>query len=190
MRAEVLQKIKNTPRQLVITYPEALSEQVLTPKELQRKTLSIKKGDALSLDFVNETLFDFGFKRVDFVSEPGEFAVRGGILDLLSYSHEEPFRIEFFGDEIDTIRSFDVASQRSTQALNAIQLLANIEQKELDEKRQSLLSFIERESMICVQNVSAIQTSLDHLYAHAEKSYAALSGEIKRLQPDLSLIHI
>ena len=184
MRAEVLQKIKNTPRQLVITYPEALSEQVLTPKELQRKTLSIKKGDALSLDFVNETLFDFGFKRVDFVSEPGEFAVRGGILDVHSYSHEEPFRIEFFGDEIDTIRSFDVASQRSTQALNAIQLLANIEQKELDEKRQSLLSFIERESMICVQNISAIQTSLDHLYAHAEKSYAALSGEIKRLQPD------
>ena len=117
LRAEVLQKIKNTPRQLVITYPEALSEQVLTPKELQRKTLAIKKGDELSIDFVNETLFDFGFQRVDFVSEPGEFAVRGGILDVHSYSHEEPFRIEFFGDEIDTIRSFDVTSQRSNPSL-------------------------------------------------------------------------
>jgi transcription-repair coupling factor (superfamily II helicase) len=184
LRAEVLQKIKNTPRQLVITYPEALSEQVLTPKELQRKTLAIKKGDELSIDFVNETLFEFGFKRVDFVSEPGEFAVRGGILDVHSYSHEEPFRIEFFGDEIDTIRSFDVTSQRSTQALDAIQILANIEQKEIDEKRQSLLSFIDEGSLICVQNASAIQASLDHLFAHAEKSYAALSGEIKRLQPD------
>jgi transcription-repair coupling factor (superfamily II helicase) len=183
LRAEVLQKIKNTTRQLIITYPEALSEQVLTPKELQRKTLAIKKGDELSIDFVNETLFDFGFKRVDFVSEPGEFAVRGGILDVYSYSHEEPFRIEFFGDEIDTIRSFDVSSQRSTQALIAIQILANIEQKEIDEKRQSLLSFIDKESLICLQNMDAIQSSLDHLYANAEKSYAALSGEIKRLQP-------
>ncbi len=184
LRAEVLQKIKNTPRQLVITYPEALSEQVLTPKELQRKTLAIKKGDELSIDFVNETLFDFGFQRVDFVSEPGEFAVRGGILDVHSYSHEEPFRIEFFGDEIDTIRSFDVTSQRSTQALGAIQVLANIEQKELDEKRQSLLSFIDQGSLICVQNTSAVQASLDHMFTLAEKSYAALSGEITRLQPE------
>jgi transcription-repair coupling factor (superfamily II helicase) len=102
---------------------------------------------------------------------------------VYSYSHEEPFRIEFFGDEIDTIRSFDVSSQRSTQALIAIQILANIEQKEIDEKRQSLLSFIDKESLICLQNMDAIQSSLDHLYANAEKSYAALSGEIKRLQP-------
>ena len=183
LRAEVLQKIKNTTRQLIITYPEALSEQVLTPKELQRKTLEIKIGDELSIDFVNETLFYFGFKRVDFVSEPGEFALRGGILDVHSYSNEDPFRIEFFGDEIDTIRSFDISSQRSTQVLIAIQILANIEQKEIDEKRQSLLSFIDKESLICLQNMEVIQSSLDDLYASAEKSYAALSGEIKRLQP-------
>ncbi len=188
LRSEVLLKIKNTTRQLIITYPEALSEQVLTPKELQRKTLAIKKGDKLSIDFVNETLFEFGFKRVDFVSEPGEFAVRGGILDVHSYSHEEPFRIEFFGDEIDTIRSFDVSSQRSTQALIAVQILANIEQKKINEKRQSLLSFIEKGSLICLQNMDTIQSSLDHLYANAEKSYVALSGQIKRLQPEALLV--
>ncbi len=183
LRAEVLQKIKNNPKQLVITYPEALSEQVLTPKELQRKTLAIKKGDELSIDFVNETLFDFGFKRVDFVSEPGEFAVRGGILDVHSYSHDEPFRIEFFGDEIDTIRSFDITSQRSTQALETIQVLANIEQKEVDEERQSLLSFISENSVVCVQNATVITASLEKLFAYAETSYANLSGEIKRLEP-------
>ena len=188
LRSEVLLKIKNTTRQLIITYPEALSEQVLTSKELQRKTLAIKKGDELSIDFVNETLFEFGFKRVDFVSEPGEFAVRGGILDVHSYSHEEPFRIEFFGDEIDTIRSFDVSSQRSTQALIAIQILANIEQKEINEQRQSLLSFIDKGSLICLQNMDTIQSSLDHLYANAEKSYVALSSQIKRLQPEALLV--
>ena len=188
LRSEVLLKIKNTTRQLIITYPEALSEQVLTSKELQRKTLAIKKGDKLSIDFVNETLFEFGFKRVDFVSEPGEFAVRGGILDVHSYSHEEPFRIEFFGDEIDTIRSFDVSSQRSTQALIAIQILANIEQKEINEQRQSLLSFIDKGSLICLQNMDTIQSSLDHLYANAEKSYVALSSQIKRLQPEALLV--
>ena len=152
LRAETLQKLKELPKQLVVTYPEALFEQVLTPKELKRKTLSINIGDELSIDFVNETLFEFGFSRVDFVAEPGEFAVRGGILDVHSFSHDQPFRIEFFGDEVDTIRSFDVTSQRSTQSLNQAQILANIEQKEKEEVRQSLFAFPSANTLVCVHH--------------------------------------
>ena len=183
LRAETLQKIEEFPKQLVVTYPEALFEQVLTPKELQRKTLTISKRDELSIDFVNETLFEFGFSRVDFVAEPGEFAVRGGILDVFSFSHDEPFRIEFFGDEVDTIRTFDVTSQRSIQPLEQIKILANIEEKEKKEVRQSLLSFVSSDTLVCVQNESVITAELDALFKHADKAYESLSGEMKRSLP-------
>jgi transcription-repair coupling factor (superfamily II helicase) len=184
LRAEVLQKVKDTSRQLVVSYPEALFEQVLTTKALQSKTLTLKKGDELSIDFVNETLFAFGFQRVDFVTEPGEFAVRGGILDVYSFSHEEPFRIEFFGDEVDTLRSFDVTSQRSTQALEKINILANIEQKEEKEARQSILSFLQDDVLVCVQNESLVVAELDKLFAHAQKTHQTIEGEIRRLPPE------
>ena len=184
LRAEVLQKVKESAKQFIITYPEALFEQVLTTKALQSKTLAVKKGDALSIDFVNETLFDFGFNRVDFVNDPGEFAVRGGILDVYSFSHEEPFRIEFFGDEVDTLRSFDVTSQRSTQSLERISILANIEQKEEQEARQSLLSFLTNNALVCVQNESLVVSELDKLFAHAEKTHQAIEGEVRRLPPN------
>ncbi|MGB0280202.1 MAG: transcription-repair coupling factor [Flavobacteriaceae bacterium] len=183
LRAETLQKLKEHTKQLVVTYPEALFEQVLTPKELKRKTLSINKGDELSIDFVNETLFEFGFNRVDFVAEPGEFAVRGGILDVHSFSHDEPFRIEFFGDEVDTIRTFDVTSQRSIQLHEQVKILANIEQKENTETRQSLLSFVSENTLVCVQNESIVTAELDALFKFAQKEFEKLSGEIKRQPP-------
>ena len=184
LRAETLQQLKEQKQQLVVTYPEALFEKVLTAKALQSKTLNIQIGDKLSIDFVNETLFDFGFNRVDFVSEPGEFAVRGGILDVHSFSNDHPFRIEFFGDEIDTIRSFDVTTQRSIGSLNAIKVLANIEQKTEKETRQSLLSFLDKDTLVCVQNEALICAELDKLFDHADKIHKGLEGEVRRLPPD------
>lgn len=183
LRAEVLQKVRDTPKQLVVSYPEALFEQVLTTKGLQSKTLTLKQGDELSIDFVNETLFTFGFQRVDFVTDPGEFAVRGGILDVYSFSHEEPFRIEFFGDEIDTLRSFDVSSQRSTKTLEKISVLAHIEQKEKREARQSLVSFLDDNTLVCVQNENLVVEALDKLFVHAQKTHQNIEGEIQRLIP-------
>ena len=184
LRAEALQRVKDQQRQLIVTYPEALFEKVLTAKALQSKTLNIQIGDKLSIDFVNETLFDFGFNRVDFVSEPGEFAVRGGILDVHSFSNDHPFRIEFFGDEIDTIRSFDITTQRSINSLTAIKVLANIEQKAEKETRQSLLSFLGNDTLVCVQNEALICAELDKLFDHAAKIHKDLEGEISRLAPE------
>jgi transcription-repair coupling factor (superfamily II helicase) len=183
MRAEVLEKLRENPKQLVVTYPEALFEQVLTPKEMQRKTLEIKQGDELSIDFVNETLFEFGFIRVDFVTEPGSFAVRGGILDVYSFSHNTPYRIEFFGDEVDTIRSFDISTQRSTEVHDKIRVLANIEEKESSDERQSLVSFLEKDSLLCIQNEQLCTATLDKLFAFAEERYAKLDNTLKRLPP-------
>ena len=183
MRAEVLEKLRKNPKQLVVTYPEALFEQVLTPKEMQRKTLEVNQGDELSIDFVNETLFEFGFTRVDFVTEPGSFAVRGGILDVYSFNHSEPYRIEFFGDEVDTMRSFDISTQRSTAVHHNIRVLANIEEKDSKNERQSLLSFLESDALLCVQHEQLSTAALDKLFAVAQENFATLDSPLKRLPP-------
>jgi len=106
LRAEVLNRINSRRKPaIIVTYPEALFEQVITKRELEKNTLKLQVGEEVNLDFINEVLFEYNFNRVDFVTEPGEFAVRGGIIDVFSYSNEEPYRIEFFGDEIDSIRT-------------------------------------------------------------------------------------
>ena len=109
LRAEVLNRINSRKKPaLIVTYPEALFEKVVTRKELDKNTLKVAVGDQVSIDFINEVLFEYEFKRVVFITEPGEFSVRGGILDVFSFSNENPFRIGFFGNEVVSIRTFDV----------------------------------------------------------------------------------
>src|SRR5690606_37177342 len=116
LRAEVLNRINSRKKPcIIVTYPEALFEKVFTRRQLDRNTLKMALGDLLSSDFMNEPLFEYNFKRVDFVSEPGEFSVRGGIIDVFSFSNDNPYRIEFCGNEVDSIRSFDVETQLSIE---------------------------------------------------------------------------
>ena len=97
LRAEVLNRINSRKKPaIIVSYPEALFEKVVTRKELEKNTLKVSVNDKLSIDFINETLFEYNFKRVDFVTEPGEFSVRGGIIDVFSFSNDHPYRIEFF----------------------------------------------------------------------------------------------
>ncbi|NNK40350.1 MAG: transcription-repair coupling factor, partial [Winogradskyella sp.] len=127
LRAEVLNRINSRKRPVVIvTYPDALFEKVVTKRELEKNTLKLSVGEELSIDFVNEVLFEYKFKRVDFVTEPGDFAVRGGIVDVFSFSHDEPYRIEFFGDEVDSIRTFDVETQLSTERIKKVSIIPNV----------------------------------------------------------------
>ena len=98
LRAEVLNRINAKKKPVVIvSYPDAIFEKVVTRKELEKNTLKMEIGDNLSIDYVNEVMFEYQFKRVDFVAEPGEFSVRGGILDVFSFSNDNPYRIEFLG---------------------------------------------------------------------------------------------
>ena len=143
LRAEVLNRINSRKKPAVIvTYPDALFEKVVTRKELDKNTLNIKLEDTLSLEFLNEVLFEYQFKRVDFVTEPGEFSVRGGIVDVFSFSHDEPYRIEFFGDEVDSIRTFDVETQLSTEKVKKISVIPNVANKVVHENRESFLKYI------------------------------------------------
>jgi len=184
LRSEVLNRINSRKKPAVIvTYPTALFEKVVTKKELDKNTLKVTVGENLSLDFVNELLFEYKFKRVDFVTEPGDFSVRGGIVDVFSFSNDEPYRIEFFGDEIDSIRSFDVETQLSKEKLNKIFIIPNVENKTLQEKRESFLKYIPSKTVIFTKNTSLLFGSLDKLFLKAENAFTDLSKEINHSKP-------
>ena len=184
LRAEVLNRINSQKKPaLIVTYPEALFEKVLSRKELDKSTFKVAVGEELNLDFFNEVLFDYQFSRVDFVTEPGEFSVRGGIVDVFSFSHDEPFRIEFFGDEVDSIRTFDIESQLSIKPIKKLQIIPNIEHKLLNETRQGFLEYIASNTVIFTKNIPAFLAATDTLQEKASEAYNQLSSAINHSQP-------
>ena len=184
LRAEVLNRINSRKKPaIIVTYPDALFEKVVTRKELERNTLKINVGDDLNIDFVNEVLFEYKFKRVDFVTEPGEFSVRGGIVDVFSFSHDEPYRIEFFGNEVDSIRTFDVETQLSNEQIKKIGIIPNVENKFLDESRESFLKYIASKTVVFTKNVEVLFSRIDEFFTKAEEAFKSLSTEIKHAEP-------
>ena len=179
LRAEVLNRINSQKKPaLIVTYADALFEQVITKSELKRNTLKLAVSDTLSLDFVHDLLHEFKFNRVDFVVDPGDFAIRGGIIDVFSFSNDHPYRIEFYGDEIDSIRSFDIESQLSIDRLSKIDIMPNVENKFLEEKRQSFLKYISSKTTIFIKNPDLNKARLDKLFEKAKEAFENLKGEI------------
>lgn len=184
LRSEVLNRINSRKKPtIIITYPDALFEQVVTKAELNRNTLKINVNDTLNLDFVTEVLFEYHFNKVDFVSEPGEFSVRGGIIDVFSFSNDEPYRIEFFGDDVESIRTFDVESQLSTEKLTNVGIMPNIENKLLAEKRESFLNYISSKTVVFVKTPELLYNNLDALFKKAESAFLQLPTTINHAQP-------
>ena len=185
LRAEVLNRIniKRSPF-VVVSYIEAVFEKVITKKTLDKNTLKIKTGEQVGIDFVNETLFEYNFKRVDFVSEPGDFAVRGGILDVFSFSNDEPYRIEFFGNEIDTIRTFDVETQLSISIQKEITIIPNVESTLAHENRETFLDYITPKTVILGQNTALIVEQLQRYFERAEEAFDKMSKAVKRSSPE------
>lgn len=185
LRAEVLNRINSRKKPaIIVTYPDALFEKVVTRKELERNTLKISVNDKLSIDFVNEVLFEYKFKRVDFVTEPGEFSVRGGIVDVFSFSHDEPYRIEFFGDDVDSIRTFDVETQLSTEQIKKINIIPNVANKLLEESRQGFLNYIASKTVIFTKNSDILFSRIDDFFEKAVEAFKNLSSELKHAEPD------
>ncbi|MFY7671902.1 transcription-repair coupling factor [Tenacibaculum sp. MEBiC06402] len=184
LRSEVLNRVNSRKKPAVIvTYPTALFEKVVTKKELEKNTLKVTRGEKLSLDFINEVLFEYHFKRVDFVTEPGEFSVRGGIVDVFSFSNDEPYRIEFFGDEVDSIRSFDVETQLSNDKLKKVSIMPNVENKALQESRESFLKYIAANTVLFVKNKDLLTGNLDKFFRKAEVEFEKLSKEVQHSKP-------
>ena len=185
LRAEVLNQLSHSTKPLlIVSYPEALFEKVITRKQLEKNTLKIQKGDSLTIDFLNEVLFSYHFNRTDFVTEPGEFSVRGGIVDVFSFSNNEPYRIEFFGNEVDSIRTFDVESQLSTAQLSKITIIPNVENKESDEIRQSFLEYISEQTLFIGKDMGFFDAKIEKLFAKATDIYQKLPNEVKGTPPE------
>jgi transcription-repair coupling factor (superfamily II helicase) len=185
LRAEVLNRINSQKKPAVIvTYSDALFEQVITKSELNRNTIKINVGEEISLDFIDELLLEYKFNKVDFVTEPGEFAVRGGIIDVFSFSNDNPYRIEFFGDDIDSIRTFDIETQLSIEKLKKINIIPNIENKMLEEKRESFLKYISSKTIVLAKNIELSRNRLNKLFSKAEDTFQNLTGELKRAKPE------
>ncbi|MFI3294939.1 MAG: hypothetical protein R3Y19_02870 [Rikenellaceae bacterium] len=126
---------------ILCTYPEALIEKVTSRSQLIENTLSVHQGERVDRDFIEQTLRLYEFRKVEFVGEPGEYATRGGIIDLFSFASNKPYRIELFGNEIDSIRTFSVSTQLSEQKLDRIEIIPNLGSS-IAEQRVSLIEYI------------------------------------------------
>jgi transcription-repair coupling factor (superfamily II helicase) len=164
-RAEVLSRIsKSKSNLIVVSYAEAIHEKVVTRHQLARNTIEAKVGEELSIDFIVDFLTENGFSRVDFVSEAGEFAVRGGIVDIYSFANDLPYRVEFAGNRIDSIRVFDTGSQLSEKFMHVITIIPNVQNKLLEEERTSFLDFIGSDVIIFANGLEASMTGIELNY--------------------------
>lgn len=179
LRTEVLTKLREGGPLAIVTYPEALVEKVITGEALASNSFTVRKGDKLSIEFLNDVLFEYGFERVDFVFEPGQYSIRGSLVDLFSFANEDPYRLDFFGDEVDSIRSFDIENQISIEQLSRIVIIPNIQSGLDDEKRDNFLNFISPESILQVNDLKLIGDLIDGIYQQSIESQTDdISGRI------------
>lgn len=185
-RAETLSALNHTSElpKIVVTYPEAIAEKVINRVDLEKNTLPITQNTKLSIDFINEFLYEYDFERVDFVYEPGQFAIRGGIVDIFSFSNDLPYRVEFFGDEIESIRTFDIESQLSVSKIHTVTIVPNVQAKFLANNHISLLEYIDKDSVIWIKDVQFTFDIILEGYKKASQLWKALSETDIKNNPD------
>ena len=187
-RTEVLQRVSTSERKtLIVSYPEALSEKVFTRKLLAKNTFKLKVGEKVNLDFLTDLLYDYEFENVDFVVEPGQFAIRGGLVDVFSFANDYPYRIEFFGDEVESIRSFNIADQLSIEQLKQIVLLPNMQERAFIEEREAILQYLPDTTTVWLTDMAFFATQVDKEYDRAIEGFVKLQStqeeEVKALKP-------
>ena len=184
LRAEVLNKMAKRAKNLaIITYPDAIVEKVVTKQHLAKNTMDIVEGAEYSIDFINELLIEYEFEKVDFVYEPGQFSVRGGLVDVFSFANDYPYRIEFFGDEVDSIRSFDPSDQLSIKKHARIAIVPNVQDKLLKEARQTILEFVPSTTHVWIKSVEGTLAKLEKDYEKARYAYDKLDSPLNHLTP-------
>jgi transcription-repair coupling factor (superfamily II helicase) len=188
-RAEALERISQGSNTWIITYPQALFEKIPTKKKLIENTMKIQNGSSYSIDFLNDLLLEYHFERVDFVYEPGQFSIRGGIVDVFSYANDFPFRIEFFGDEVDSIRTFDPATQLSEKKHDYFFIVPNIQGTLIKEGVTSFFEFIGSEATLWFSNVELFIDVLQREYDKAVEIHSNLNSTISRALPSELYLH-
>ncbi|MES2678509.1 MAG: transcription-repair coupling factor [Bacteroidota bacterium] len=185
-RAEVLNLLsRETFKGMVVTYPQALAEKVALRKQLHQNTLQVKKHEKLSIDFISEFLTSYHFSLVDFVYEPGQFSVRGGIIDIYSFANEFPYRIELFGNDVDAIKTFDPVTQLSTANFDFVTIIPNINSSVFTENKALLLDYFDpTNTFLFFDDVSYALDVFDKKFETAQKAFLNHQGEIKQVPPE------
>ncbi|MCK9219913.1 MAG: transcription-repair coupling factor [Bacteroidales bacterium] len=162
-RTEVLNRLHSRARKFVIvSYPEAVSEKVVSKKYLEKNTLKLSVGEQVNMDFILDVMIEYEFERADFVVEPGQFSLRGGLIDIYSFSNDHPYRVEFVGDKVASIRSFDPANQLSIEKVQAITIVPDIrisEERKID--YESIFSFLPDKAIIWLNDTGFIADTMD-----------------------------
>jgi transcription-repair coupling factor (superfamily II helicase) len=165
LRTEVLNHLASGKRKgVIVTYPESVMEKVISRRNLKKNTFQVNKGDKLSLDFLEEMLREYNFERVDFVYEPGQYSIRGSIADVFSYSADYPYRIDFFGDEVDTIRTFNPDNQLSVSIEKQVSVIPNIQDISIEEINDSFTDFLPPSSVIWTEEASLIRERINSIW--------------------------
>ena len=178
LRTEVLTKLSTLNSQLstvIVTYPDALAERVVSKKELNENTLAVKVGDEFDISDLEKRIFELGFERTDYVYEPGQFAIRGSIVDVYSFSSDMPYRIDFFGDEVDSIRSFDVQSQLSQ---GKVEMMTIVPEMKIDGTEYiSFLEFLPKDTLVVTQSLIYICDKIAQIHEEGFSSQAQFEAE-------------
>ena len=188
LRTEVLNRLNfDKKKKIIVATASSLSEKVLKKEDFKAISHTIKVGDQLDFDFTEELLNQFNFNFTDFVSEPGDFSVRGGIVDVFSYAYEKPFRITFFGNEVENIKEFDIETQLSTGKVNEFELVSNMNFA-VSGSKVSLLDLLPKDSFIVTKNAYLTLKKLKDFYEKAEQKFETLSKEIKHQKPEILFV--
>ncbi len=173
LRTEVLNTIENSSENyLIVSYPEAMMEKVIALEHLRKKTLHLHDGESVDTEFIIQVLHEYGFERVDFVYEPGQYSVRGSIIDVFSFSNEFPYRIDFFGDEIDSIRTFDIESQLSKEKKETISIISDIHTR--NSESESIFNYIRKDATFVFRDFVFVSDRTAHYYEESGEKESLL----------------
>lgn len=168
LRTDVLGKVASAHEpMIVVTYPEAVMEKVISPDKLATNTFVVRRGDTLSHDFLVDLLCEYGFERVDFVYEPGQYSVRGSIIDIFSFADEMPFRLDFFGDDVDSIRTFDIETQLTKETHDKVTIIPNIHDRTDDDVRIPITDFFGDNAAYFFNNLSVSIERINTVYSNS-----------------------
>ncbi len=179
LRAQTINALLNAKKggEIIVTFPEALQELLVQKEKLIENTLFLKTGEKINVDFMLDLLIEYGFNRTDFVYEPGEFSIRGGIVDVFSFGNELPYRIELFDDEVESLRIFDPETQLSERKISELTIIPNINAHFIKETVATLFDFLPKETIIWFRDIAFFQELIEKQYNKAVAEFDFLQSK-------------
>ena len=189
LRSEIINKlVTRDDKFVIISYPDALSEKLVSSRYLKTNSFNIKLGETLPIDIFLEFLYAYQYQQEDFVFEPGQFAWRGGIFDVFSFSEEYPFRIELEGDKVASIRLFDTTTQLSVKEIDNLHIMPATSSGTMVEEQVSFFDFLDDNTLFWIRDIADVKSQLDNIFAKVEKEKAETESTIEQLSAEETFI--